>query len=125
MYFETLNFPFSACYYYHKYHTQKEIHNPAISFQGESVIVLCFPRDDDFITELESTQVIFRVKISSSGVWAVFGVMGWQYNAGLGLIVIVVFIWVVSAEITQVIVSQLLPFLTSDWIFFFHNGFFF
>lgn len=27
--------------------------------------------------------------------------MGWQYNAGLGLIVIVVFIWVVSAEITQ------------------------
>lgn len=29
-------------------------------------------------------------------------VMGWKYNAGLGLIGSVVFIWVTSAEITQV-----------------------
>jgi hypothetical protein len=28
--------------------------------------------------------------------------MGWKYNAGLGLIGTVVFIWVTSAEITQV-----------------------
>lgn len=30
-----------------------------------------------------------------------FGVMGWKYNAGLGLIGIIVFIWVASAEVTQ------------------------
>lgn len=29
-------------------------------------------------------------------------VMGWKYNAGLGLIGTVVFIWVASAEVTQV-----------------------
>ena len=31
-----------------------------------------------------------------------FGVMGWKYNAGLGLIGIIVLIWVTSAEVTQV-----------------------
>lgn len=29
--------------------------------------------------------------------------MGWKYNAGLGLIGAFVFIWVASAEVTQVI----------------------
>ncbi|XVF89434.1 hypothetical protein PTKIN_Ptkin19aG0129900 [Pterospermum kingtungense] len=35
-----------------------------------------------------------------------FEVMGWKYNAGLGLIGTVVFIWVASAEITQRIFTE-------------------
>jgi hypothetical protein len=47
----------------------------------------------------------------------VFAEMGWRYNAGLGLIGTVVFIWVASAEITQVRVHHhsLFSFF-SDWI---------
>ncbi|XVE53506.1 hypothetical protein DITRI_Ditri03aG0008700 [Diplodiscus trichospermus] len=39
--------------------------------------------------------------------WLVFSeVMGWKYNAGLGLIAVVVFVWVLSAEITQRIFAE-------------------
>lgn len=63
-------------------------------------------KDEDFIAyqELKKkiSQFIIWAKRSGSGVLTVFTVMGWKYKAGLGLIGTAVFIWVTSAEITQV-----------------------
>lgn len=48
------------------------------------------------------TQFVIWVKLSVVGNLTVFLVMGWKYQAGLGLIGAFVLIWVTSAEITQV-----------------------